>query len=50
MDVSDHGLSHILKGPGAVVNSLADVTNVLVKCLCISIGAECARVFKCPDR
>jgi len=30
-----NGLSHILKGPGAVVNGLADVINVLVKCLSI---------------
>jgi hypothetical protein len=35
MGMSDHGLSLILKGPGAVVNGLAGGINVLVKRLFI---------------
>jgi len=35
MIIHDHGLLHLLKGPGAVANSLTSIKNALAKCLFI---------------
>ena len=45
--VSDHGLSHTFKGPGAVANGLIGIKDALIKTRFVE--DEFMTVFNCPD-